>query len=123
MAIHVDESDIAREPRHVLDASGERRDPQVGVRSENCPRCGGKLRTLYFEPSCVQCGFANYAHTPEASVTVRKSLFTAGTRQVLRYVGDSPSLADTLTHIRLERVRNRAVYGVECPFCQGPMAQ
>ena len=50
-------------------------------------------------------------------------MISSGTRYVLRYVGDFPSLSETLTHVQLRRLRNRVVYSVTCPFCQGEMEQ
>ena len=52
-----------------------------------------------------------------------KSILSTGTRYVLRYVGDSKSLSETLTYVKLERLRNRVVFGVKCPFCEKRMDQ
>jgi hypothetical protein len=68
------------------------------------------------------CGFVDYSYTPAKRVGV-KSIVSDGTRFILRYVGDFPSLAETLANVQLRRLRNRVVYGVQCPFCDGPMAQ
>ena len=46
-----------------------------------------------------------------------------GTRYILRYVGEFPSLVETLTYVQLRRLRNRAVYVPTCPFCGGGMEQ
>ncbi len=48
---------------------------------------------------------------------------SAGTRSVLRYVGEFPTLSETLTQVKLVRLRNRVVYGVTCPFCGQAMTQ
>ena len=88
-----------------------------------CPRCDARLRISYDEPICLQCGYVNYHYTPTNGVRKASSLMTAGTRSVLRYVGDSPALAETLTQVRLVRLRNRGVYEVNCPFCDGTMEQ
>jgi Zn ribbon nucleic-acid-binding protein len=88
-----------------------------------CPRCSSQLRINYDEPECLQCGFVDYDYTPISATKKTKSIVSNGTHYVLRYVGDFPSLADTLTHVRLERLRNRVIYGVSCPFCDGEMTQ
>ena len=89
----------------------------------HCPRCEARLRTIYHEPECLQCGYVDYGSTEEQPVNGRKSIVSTGTRYVLRYVGDFPPLANTLTHIQLRRSGNRAVYHVGCPFCRRPMEQ
>ena len=86
-----------------------------------CPRCDTRLSIKYFEPQCLQCGYVDYTH--RMSTRVRKNLVNSGTRYVLRYVGDFPALSETLAHIQLHRLRNRAVYGVSCPFCGRSMVQ
>jgi len=65
----------------------------------------------------------NYEYTPPHSTNAKKSIVGTGTRYVLRYVGESPSLAETLTHIKLHRVGNRVAHWVNCPFCSTPMVQ
>ncbi len=77
----------------------------------------------YDEPECLQCGYVDYHYTPPASANGHKSLIGAGTRFILRYVGEFPSLVETLTYVQLRRLRNRVVYGVTCPFCGGDMEQ
>ena len=88
-----------------------------------CPRCNSQLRVNYYEPECLQCGFVDYDYTPAFVIKKKKSIVSNGTHYVLRYVGDFPSLANTLTHVRLERLRNRVIYGVSCPFCNNEMIQ
>ena len=88
-----------------------------------CPRCGARLVINYHEPECLQCGFADYTYTPVTTSNGSRSVIGTGTRYILRYVGDFPILADTLAHVRLQRLRNRAVFGVTCPFCGGGMEQ
>lgn len=88
----------------------------------SCPRCESDLVISYHEPECLLCGFADYAFTPVKRIGV-KSVVSDGARYILRYVGDFRSLAETLTSVRLVRLRNRVVYAVECPFCGGPMDQ
>ncbi len=87
-----------------------------------CPRCTASLVMTYDEPECLQCGFADYTYTPPTPIT-KKSLISAGTRYVFRYIGDSPNLAETLAYIHLRKIRNRVIYGVTCPFCQLQMDQ
>lgn len=88
-----------------------------------CPRCDARLLTSYHEPECLQCGYANYEYTPISPARSRRGIVSAGTQFVVRYVGEFPSLTETLTYVRLERLRNRVVYGVRCPFCGGEMVQ
>ena len=88
-----------------------------------CPRCNAQLRISYDEPECLQCGYVDYKYIPPVAKRKKKSVINAGTRYVLRYVGDFRSLSETLTHVQLKRVRNRVVFGVDCPFCKGPMDQ
>jgi hypothetical protein len=87
-----------------------------------CPRCKSALVISYHEPECLSCGYADYAYTPPVQRTER-SVVAAGTRFILRYVGEFPTLTETLAHVRLRRIRNRVVYGVKCPFCGGDMDQ
>ena len=86
-----------------------------------CPRCEARLRIAYFEPECLQCGYVNYEY--RATNGYKKTIINSGTRYVLRYVGEFTSLAETLAHVKLRRVRNRVVYGVRCPFCGMGMIQ
>ena len=100
------------------------RESQNGVTtadSMTCPRCEARLRISYFEPECLQCGYVNYQYQQVTSS--KKTIINSGTRYVLRYVGEFSSLAETLAHVKLRRVRNRAVYGVRCPFCGTGMTQ
>ena len=87
-----------------------------------CPRCSASLILSYDDPECLRCGYVDYSYTPPAP-KVRDNLMSQATRFVFRYIGDSPRLSETLTHARLERVRNKVVYGVECPFCENMMEQ
>lgn len=93
----------------------------VTVERDTCPRCGAHLRKGYFEPECLQCGFQDYSRTPINGAT--KSLISSATRYILRYVGDFAALSNTVTHIKLHRVRNRVEYIVTCPFCARNMVQ
>ena len=79
-----------------------------------CPRCEAQLRMNYDEPECLQCGYVNYHYTPSASANGHKSIIGSGTRRILRYVGEFPSLVETLVHARLRRVGNRVVHEVTC---------
>lgn len=88
-----------------------------------CPRCDSQLRMNYDEPQCLQCGYVDYEYAPPVDANKPKSILSAGTRYVLRYVGDFTSLNETLTYVQLRRVRNRVVFGVTCPFCQSQMDQ
>ena len=95
--------------------------PEIGRLT--CPRCMTLLRVNYDEPLCLQCGYVDYSYVSKSSQMKKKNLVSAGTRYVLRYVGDFPTLTNTLTHVKLIRVRNRVIYGVNCPFCRKGMTQ
>ena len=88
-----------------------------------CPRCDSRLRFNYDEPICLQCGYVNYEYAAPDQIRRQTNLMSAGTRSVLRYVGEFSTLSETLTHVKLVRLRNRVVYGVRCPFCGQAMAQ
>ena len=97
----------------------------TGRDSMICPRCDTRLIITYDEPVCLRCGFVNYFYVPiqQPTRTREQNLISAGTRAVLRYVGEFPSLQNTLTYVRAQRVRNRVAYEVTCPFCGGTMTQ
>ena len=88
-----------------------------------CPRCNTCLMISYEESLCPCCGYVNHAHTKTSNRQENASLISTATRYVLRYVGDFPTLAETLAHVKLVRVRNRVVYAVRCPFCEKSMDQ
>ena len=102
---------------------GETTNGATTARRTHCPRCSTLLTMTYDELECLQCGYVDYMYVPQNLGKKKKSIVSTGTRFVLRYSGDFPSLRDTLTHVRLYRVRNRVVYGVNCPFCGRPMGQ
>ena len=89
----------------------------------HCPRCDTHLSIGYDESVCMVCGYVNHDYVPPSVLSRKQSMISSGTRFVLRYVGDFPSLAEILTHVKLKRLRNRIVYGVRCPFCNGDMEQ
>ncbi len=97
--------------------------PPVDPRRE-CPRCYTKLVKDYDEPLCMKCGFQDYEHVAPPNGR-GKSILSTATRYVLRYVGDSRTLNETLAHVKVERLRNRVIYKVNCPFseCQKTMEQ
>ena len=100
--------------------------PAVGAsptRPLLCRRCDTRLMKGYDEPQCPNCGYVDYSHTLKRTPSRDASIISTATRYVLRYVGDFPSLSDTLTHVKLIRVRNRVVYAVNCPFCERAMDQ
>ena len=88
-----------------------------------CRRCDTRLVTGYYEPQCPSCGYVDYSHTPEATPQRSNGIISTATRYVLRYVGEFPTLTETLTHVRLIRVRNRVLFAVNCPFCEKAMDQ
>ena len=89
------------------------------TRKNVCPRCDGSVVSNYYEPQCLQCGYVDYTYTPPTRIG-SKSLLSAGTRFVFRYMGDAPKLTETLAHVQLRRLRNRVVFGVTCPLCDSP---
>ena len=121
--IAVAEPAIDPDGNGVVDTSKRSSNGASTQASTHCPRCGTRLRINYHEPQCLQCGYMDYSYEPPHSTNGRKSIVSAGTRYVLRYVGDFRSLAETLTYVKLIRVRNRVVYSVVCPFCHEAMVQ
>ena len=95
---------------------------EAGSRKTSCPRCSARLFVGYHEPECLQCGWVNYDHQAPVQPQ-KKSILGSATRYILRYVGEFPALSETLAHVKVVRLRNRAVYGVACPFCTKPMTQ
>ena len=88
-----------------------------------CPRCSTRLRVNYESNECLSCGYVDYEYVSTQEKKQSNSIITTGTRFVLRYIGEFPALTETVTHVKLYRVRNRVVYGVRCPFCGIGMAQ
>ena len=88
-----------------------------------CPRCETPLMYGYFEPQCPECGYVYYDYKPPTNGHKKDNIVSSGSRFVLRYVGDAPALSETLAHVKLVRLRNRAVYNVRCPFCTCTMVQ
>ena len=77
----------------------------------------------YDEPQCLTCGFNDYTYATQALSRANRSIVSTATRFIIRYMGEFPSLSETLAHVRLIRVRNRVVYAVNCPFCDKTMDQ
>jgi len=98
--------------------------PRPEKESAKCQRCKSQLVMGYDEPQCLTCGFADYTHSRDIVPRwARTSIVSAATRYVVRYVGDAMNLADQLTHVRLVRHNNRAIFDVTCPFCEGSMEE
>jgi hypothetical protein len=114
---------VSPESRGFEEVKVESSNGAAATNRKTCPRCETRLRISYYEPQCLQCGYVDYTYVPPDSGNVKKNILSTGTQYILRYVGVSPSLAETLAHVRLERLRNRAVYGVNCPFCEKRMEQ
>jgi ribosomal protein L37E len=94
------------------------------IRETHCRRCDTRLIMGHYEPTCTSCGHADYTNTRDmAPRWQRTSIVSSATRFVIRYVGESVHLGKTLTNVRLVRLRNRAVYAVNCPFCQNAMEE
>ena len=107
-------------------AESERSDPRGVAPSTThalCRRCDTRLMRGYDEPQCPSCGYVDYSHAPKDARAMTKRIISSATLSVLRYVGDFPSLSETLTHVKLIRVRNRVMYAVNCPFCERAMDQ
>ena len=88
-----------------------------------CPRCSDSLVKGFNEPECLKCGYVDYGFVDRSKSARPTNLVSAGTRYVLRYVGGSDGLVETLAYVQAVRLRNRAVYEVCCPFCSATMEQ
>ena len=84
---------------------------------------GERLVTTHEEPQCLQCGYVDYRHEVPAPAVSDGGLLSSATRMVIRYVGDSPSLIETLLHVDAKRAGNRVAYQVTCPFCSQLMTE
>lgn len=91
-------------------------------RRRPCPRCEARLIISYDGPQCIACGYTDYSYTPPAEIG-KDNLISQSTQSVYRYMGESRNLKETLIHARLQRVRNRVVHSVVCPFCQSQMEE
>ena len=101
--------------------------PTRGTASGNphrfCPRCSASMIIAYEDPQCLQCGYVDYSYAPQPDKKNKDNLMARAAPSVFRYIGDSPNLSETLTYVHLERVRNKVVYSVTCPFCENIMEQ
>ena len=88
-----------------------------------CPRCSGFIFASYEEPGCLLCGYVDYFSPPLQSITRSTSILNKGTEFILRYKGDSEWLSETLTTVKVVRVKNRVTYDLDCPFCGSGMEQ
>ena len=88
-----------------------------------CLRCDSRLLMGYDEPQCLNCGYADYSYNPIPKSDSAKSIVSTATRFIVRYSGNSPAFDETLTHVRVVRIRNRVAYAVKCPFCDKRMDQ
>ena len=100
-----------------------RRPVPVGGGRPQCPRCCDTLVKGFNEPECLKCGYVDYGYVDRTKNARPTNLISAGTRYVLRYVGDSKGLKEKLAYVQAVRLRNRAVYEVCCPFCSTTMEQ
>ena len=89
----------------------------------HCPKCSARLTVTFDEAECLSCGFVDYEYSAPQIVQETNSIISTGTRYVLRYIGEFPTLSEVVTHVKVYRVRNRAVFGVRCPFCGSGMSQ
>lgn len=88
-----------------------------------CARCGARIVMGYDEPECITCGWVDYSYTKIKTTPNGPNLISTATKYVLRYCGDFPKLAETLTYAKVVRIRNRVGYDVNCPFCNEIMEQ
>lgn len=89
-----------------------------------CPKCNSRLTVNYDESECLNCGYVDHDYvSPIVENKNSYSVIGSGTRFIIRYMGDFESLEETVTHVKVYRVRNRVMYGVRCPFCGEAMAQ
>lgn len=123
MVVLVEKPTVAPGPNGSAEIAPEPSRDQSTLDGMSCPRCEARLRISYEEPECLQCGYVDYQYSPPQSMRRERSVISTGTHYILRYVGEFPTLANTLTHIKLQRLRNRAIYGVDCPFCGRDMVQ
>lgn len=123
MVTPITTAEVNTETTNVIGVSKETTQVSPSKYRKTCPRCNSLLKINYYEPECMQCGYVDYSFTPSQSNKSKKTLLGAGTRYVLRYVGEFPSLKDTVAHVKLQRLRNRIIYGVCCPFCKLAMMQ
>ena len=72
----------------------------------HCPKCSAQLRRNYDDAECLNCGFVDYDYVPPVIEKKQTSIIGTGTRYVLRYVGEFPTLSDVVTHVKVYRVRN-----------------
>lgn len=91
--------------------------------TNKCPRCGGFIFMSYQEPGCLQCGYVNYFSPPQRRDDGNGSILNKGTEFILRYMGDSRFLTETLTTVKVVRIKNRVTYDLDCPFCGDGMEQ
>ena len=91
--------------------------------STECVRCGASIVMGYDEPECITCGWVDYSYTKAKTTSNVPNLISTATKYVLRYCGDFPKLAETLTYAKVVRIRNRVGYAVNCPFCHEIMEQ
>ena len=92
------------------------------IRDAICKRCSSRMVMGYDEMECIMCGHVDYSFSRKPT-SGRKNLLSTATEYVLRYVGDFPALSETLTHVKVVRIRNRAGFDVKCPFCSRGMEE
>ncbi|CAI8053413.1 hypothetical protein GBAR_LOCUS29214 [Geodia barretti] len=71
----------------------------------------------------ASCVATSITATREGRRVTAKNLLSTATQYVFRYVGDFPALSETLAHVKVVRIRNRAGFDVECPFCSQAMEE
>ena len=117
--VHTDLPEFMREPDNSLEGSHR---PSIKA-PQYCVRCSSRMLMGYYEPQCLNCGYADYSYNSPAIPDSEKSIVSTATRFVVRYSGDSSAFGDTTAHVRVVRVRNRVVHVVRCPFCDKGMDQ
>ena len=95
----------------------------AGLPGIDCPRCTARLFENYDEMLCVHCGYADYSRPVRRQTTGTRNALNTATLWIVRYVGDSPSLANNLMQVRTERSGYCIAYKATCPYCKSAMSQ
>ena len=98
------------------------RDPGI-LPGLDCPRCSARLFENYEELLCVRCGYTDYSRPLPKPPTGPRNALNAATLWIVRYVGDSPNMANDLMQVRTERSGYCIVYRATCPYCKSTMSQ
>lgn len=95
----------------------------TGLPGIDCPRCTARLFENYDEMLCVHCGYTDYSRPISKGSTGTRNALNAATIWIVRYVGDSPTMANDLLQVRTERSGYCIAYKATCPYCDSTMSQ